>query len=369
MASCIRITSEEMKRNLIAILSGDVKKIEELIIASHNHPIPIAVAEWGGENIYIDSFLFSYFLYDALMFDNDDTYYKGRNIPEMLDLHKRLCDPINHPDYSKYAFVSWNDWDYLDEDLDKEEIALLKKDGARDIDLELTKAGTQHKEDRVIELLKEGATPYFLNLTEYLGQSNREIHYSYFEVAMLLSHLDSEWCDQWDIRGLTLLRKDISSLNDEDLELIVFDLFNAAASQRILYLVDKYISDEARAKGEELMRKYDAYYPILRHKPEACTKVTGTLCMNEPRHTINGCKAGDFVELQLPCGESVVCKLELIMDGGVAGVRLKGFVRAKVCDKLLVPTTATQCTLPEWFTADYPRDRWLDILLCYRKAT
>jgi hypothetical protein len=33
-------------------------------------------------------------------------------------------------------------------------------------------------------------------------------------------------------------------------------------------LVDKYISDEARAKGEELMRKYDAYYPILRRKPE-----------------------------------------------------------------------------------------------------
>ena len=85
---------------------------------------------------------------------------------------------------------------------------------------------------------------------------------------MLLSHLDSEWCDQWDINGLSLLRKDINLLNDDDLELIVFDLFNAAASQRILYLVDKYITDEARAKGEELMRKYDAYYPILRHKPE-----------------------------------------------------------------------------------------------------
>ncbi len=51
-------------------------------------------------------------------------------------------------------------------------------------------------------------------------------------------------------------------------KLIVFDLFNAAASQRILYLVNKYITDEVRAKGEELMRKYDAYYPILRHKPE-----------------------------------------------------------------------------------------------------
>lgn len=48
----------------------------------------------------------------------------------------------------------------------------------------------------------------------------------------------------------------------------MFGLFNAAASQKILYLVDKYITDEARAKGEGLMRKYDVYYPILWHKPE-----------------------------------------------------------------------------------------------------
>ena len=86
------------------------------------------------------------------------------------------------------------------------------------------------------------------------------------------------------------------------------------------------------------------------------------------KRTANGCKAGDFVELQLPCGESVVCKLEIILDGGVAGIRLKGFVTCKVSDELLVPTTATRCTLPEWFTADYPRDHWLDILLGYRKA-
>ena len=268
MSRCTKITSEEMRRNLITMLNGDVEKIERMIIASHYHPVPIAEACWCGENILIDSYLFSYVLYDALLYDNDDTDYKGRNIPEMLNLHKRLCAPTKHPDYSKFSFISWNDWDYLDKESDKEEIELLKRDGASDIDIELTNAGMQHKEEKVIELLQKGASPYFLNLTEYIGKPNREIHYGYFEVAMLLSQLDSEWCDQWDIHGLTLLRKDISLLDDEDLELIVFDLFNAAASQRILYLVDKYISDEARAKGEELMRKYDAYYPILRRKPE-----------------------------------------------------------------------------------------------------
>jgi len=68
-----------------------------------------------------------------------------------------------------------------------------------------------------------------------------------------------------------LLRKDIDSLDDEDLELIMYDLFNAAASQRILYLVDKYISVEARSKGEELMKKYDVYHPILRRRLEKDT--------------------------------------------------------------------------------------------------
>ena len=85
------------------------------------------------------------------------------------------------------------------------------------------------------------------------------------------------------------------------------------------------------------------------------------------KRTTNGCKAGDFVELQLPCGENVVCKLELVEDG-TACIRLKGFVRVKVSDELVIPTTATKCTLPDWFTADYPRDRWLDSLLIHRKA-
>ena len=244
------------------MLNGDVKKVEVLINASNNKPIPIASVSWGEELFMIDSYLFSFVLYDALLYDNDDMDYRGRNIPEMLDLHKRLCGQIRHPDYSKIPFISWNDDDYLDED----EIAILKEGGASDIDIELTNAGVQHKEELVIELLKRGASPYFINLTDFAGTESKEIHYGYYEVAMLLCHLDSEWCDQWDIHGLTLLREDIKSLNDDDLETIVFALFNAAASQRILYLVDKYITDEARTKGEELMRKYNVFHPILRRR-------------------------------------------------------------------------------------------------------
>ena len=265
MAGCIKINSEEKRRNLVAMLNGDVEKVESLLRQNNGKPLPVLDAGWADDYFCFDSYQFCYVLYDALLYSNDERDYIGKNIPEMLDLHKRWCGQMRHPDYSKYPFVSWNDDDYLD----KDEIAILKEDGASDIDIELTNAGVQHKEEQVIELLKRGASPYFINLTNYAGTESKEIHYGYYEVAMLLCHLDSEWCDQWDINGLTLLREDINSLNDDDLELIVFDLFNAAASQRILYLVDKYITDEARTKGEELMRKYDAYFPILRHKLES----------------------------------------------------------------------------------------------------
>ena len=261
MASCIKINSDEKRRNLVAMLSGDVEQVESLLKQNNGKPLPVFDASWGDEYFYFDSYLFSYVLYDALLYDNDDKDYRGRNIPEMLDLHKRLCEPMKHPDYSKISFVNYNDDEYFDEG----DIEDLKKDGTRDIDIELTNEGIQHREEIVIELLKKGASPYFLNHWNW-GPNYQ--HYGYLEVAFLLCHLDSEWCDQWDIYGLTLLRKDIGSLDDEDLELIVFDLFNAAASQRMLYIIDKYITDEARAKGEELMRKYDAYHPILRRKPD-----------------------------------------------------------------------------------------------------
>lgn len=170
---------------------------------------------------------------------------------------------MKHLDYSKIPFVDYYDQDYFDE----EDIEELKTDGALDIDIELTNEGIRHNEEKVIELLENGASPYFLNHWNS-GRNYKDYPYGYSEVAFLLCNLDSEWCDQWDHYGLTLLRKDIESLEDNDLENLVFSLFNAAASQRILCLVDKYIKDEARAKGEELMRKYNAYYPIIRSKPE-----------------------------------------------------------------------------------------------------
>lgn len=85
------------------------------------------------------------------------------------------------------------------------------------------------------------------------------------------------------------------------------------------------------------------------------------------KRTANGCKCGDFVELQLPCGDSVVCKLEHIEEG-TAGIRLKGFVRVKVSDELVIPSSKTCCTLPDWIDRNIPKDRILDVLLSFRKV-
>ena len=49
MSSWDKFTSKDMRNNLISMLSGDVKKIEEMIKASNNKPIPIASISWGGE--------------------------------------------------------------------------------------------------------------------------------------------------------------------------------------------------------------------------------------------------------------------------------------------------------------------------------
>ncbi len=45
-------------------------------------------------------------------------------------------------------------------------------------------------------------------------------------------------------------------------------LFNAGASMRMLYIIDKYMKDDVRQKGIELLKRYDANYPLLNYKPD-----------------------------------------------------------------------------------------------------
>lgn len=110
-------------------------------------------------------------------------------------------------------------------------------------------------------------------------------------------------------------------------------------------------------------RKSAANDSIWLEKAKEFTKFTG----DYEQVTTNGVRVGQFAEFALPCGESIIVKLELLSNG-IAGVRLRGFVRIKVNEELLTPTTETRCTLPDWFPYGIPKDSILDVLLSYRKV-
>lgn len=157
MNSCIIINSEEKRNNLIAVLSGDVEKVESLLKRNNGRPLFVFEVSWGDDYYDIDCYQFSYVLYDALLFDKDDRDYSGRNIPEMLYLQQFLCGQMKHPDYGKFSFINYNDDTYFD----KDDIAELKEDGVSNIDIELTNEGIRHNEEKVIELTERGK-PIFL---------------------------------------------------------------------------------------------------------------------------------------------------------------------------------------------------------------
>ena len=261
-----------MRENAVAMLSGDVERVEALLKNANNAPLPITSIEWNDSTTYVDSYLLSYVLYDALRYDGDQELFASRHIQAMLDLHKRLCGSILRPDYSSFDFISWNDFGpYFDD----EEKDFLLKDGVSQQNIDLTNYGILHNEAEVIRLLQEGASPYYLNRTDGIEDEC----YGYFEIAPMLSILDSEMADQWQLYGLDAYKGDIKLLRRERIEDIITCLFNAAASYRILYLIEKYLSPKARINGNQLMKKYlSQEIPILRYKPKEDDKEENYLC-------------------------------------------------------------------------------------------
>lgn len=260
----IEIISPEMRRNAKAVLSGRIDELKALIAETGNLVLPIALVNWDRVDC-INSYQLAYALYDAYAYDSDQTWFKEHHVMDVLNLHKTMCPPNDHVDYSKIEFLSWNDFEYYDED----DIETLLKSGVRQCDIDLTNYGMQHMEKEVIELLQRGASPYFMDVAdEDYRDKDGNMHWYYGNLAPLLCHLDSEWCDQWDVHGMSSYENNIDNLDDEDLCRYLCYLFNAGASQRMLYIIDKYIKDDVREKGAELLKRYDSYYPILRYKPD-----------------------------------------------------------------------------------------------------
>lgn len=123
-------------------------------------------------------------------------------------------------------------------------------------------------EKEVVELLKAGASPYFLvtapSSTEMYVNKEGEICHTYFDVTPMIEITKIHSDDYWNEFICNSLEGDIYSLPTSTLEEVLEGIFNVAACERILYLTDKYICDEAIDKGNELMLKYlGKVYSIL----------------------------------------------------------------------------------------------------------
>ena len=253
---------EYMRNAVVATLSGDVATMSNLLSSSK---APAIVAHWTGERRglsnfgTLDSFQLAQAMNDALQIDK---LYKPLNVEAMWQLHKAMFPNIKRTAYDQFGFIIWNWMDepgdnpYFDEDDEKE----LTETGVEQRDICLANFAIQHMEKEVVEMLKAGASPYFLVTTP----ARTELHYdkdgvlrhTYFDVAPMLEvtkcHSDEYWLEFIGNE----LEGDVAPLPISTLEILVEGIFNVAACERILYLTDKYICEEAREKGEKLMLKH-----------------------------------------------------------------------------------------------------------------
>lgn len=165
----------------------------------------------------------------------------------------------------------------------------------------------------------------------------------------------------------------------------LFALYNNQAADAASGQTDMFSTGEVKTKAEILAdvnalfgtkkeldealndatanRKQTAEDDIWMERAKAFTQFSGVY----DDVTSSGIRVGSFAGLQLPCGEVIVVKLELLSNG-IAGIRLRGFKRIKVSEELLVPTDLTHCTLPDWLPASVPKESILDVLLSYKKV-
>ena len=260
---CLKIVNERMRKAVVSMLSGNVETMKDMIAS--NHFKPIEIAHWSGErrgvnaNGTLNGFQLAQAMSDAL---RREKLYASLHVEAMWQLHKDLLPGIERTSYDQLGFIIWNWFDrpgdnpYFDEEDEKELLAT----GVSQKDISLTNFGIQHMEKEAVELLKDGASPYFLvtapSCTDMHVDKEGVLRYTYYDVAPMIevsnTHIDKYWIEfiHGDLDG------DIGSLPVQTLEEVVEGIFNVAACERILYLTDKFISDEARAKGEELMLKH-----------------------------------------------------------------------------------------------------------------
>lgn len=238
---------------VLAMLCGDINKIGEMLHANNNLPLPIDET---------DSYELAYALYDAFRFDDDNSRIFTQHVDEILQLHKTICPPQERH-YIDRAYIN----DPMTPYYDKEELRVLKEDNIADIDIELMDKGLEFDEQAVIDLLKKGACPYYINRFDVYIDDDGKPQYEYCDIARLIDWLSEEVYFYWQEGDYDKIR-DPKSESNKMLSSFIEDVINVAANHRMLYIIDSNITKEAREKGIQMMTQYlGQVFPIMDYEP------------------------------------------------------------------------------------------------------
>ena len=247
------VSNARTREVVIAMLCGEIDKIEEMLHANNNLPLPIDET---------DSYELAYALYDAFRFDEDKSRIFTQHVDEILQLHKDIC-PSQERHYVESAYINDPMTPYYDED----ELRVLKEDNIADIDIELMDKALEFDESAVIELLKKGACPYYLDRSDvYIGDDGKP-EYEYGDIARLIDWLSEQVFFYWQEGDYDKIR-DPKLESNKMLSSFIEDVINVAANHRMLYIIDSNITKEAKEKGIQLMSKYlGQVFPIMDYEP------------------------------------------------------------------------------------------------------
>ena len=234
------------------MLCGDIGKIEMMLKSNNNQPLPIDET---------DSYELAFALYDAFRFDKEKRRIYTQRVDEILQLHHAICSHKVR-NYAAYPYINPPMTPFYEDD----ELSILKEDEIADIDIALMDKSLEFDEAAVVELLKQGACPYYLDRSDLISEDG-EPEYRYNNIAPVIDCLNEEIFFYWQ-------EGDYDNVIDPEMETnemlssAIEDIFNVAANYRMLYIIDSNITQEAKEKGVQLMTQYlGQVFPILYYEP------------------------------------------------------------------------------------------------------
>lgn len=263
------------KELAIAVLNGDIETVKERVISNGNKPVGIIKCDSSyrgdsGRNETLTTLDLSNACYDAFRYSEPEMFEK-RNVEEMYRMQLELCGTDTALDYSRISILLGNSFDHYNDNprYDENETKELIKKGATIEDVEMTNFGTQHIEKPMIELLQDGASPYFVDPERiHYHENNKDAEYMFYlydTIAPLLSTMRSRF-DYTISEVKDFLDEEAEEDNEyylDDLADTIEGIITCGACQRILNDVEENITPEARQKGIEMMEKYLCkVYPI-----------------------------------------------------------------------------------------------------------